>query len=91
MNKTEFIEYLIDILVYPDEFKIDEFGYQCFYKDNKLYFRYNQESDTLWCSYKHIWNVFKEKCGLNNKEIKSLFKNMLLNTFNMRNTNISFS
>ena len=86
MIQEEFIKYLVDILIYPDEFKINEFDCQEFYKDNKLYFRYNQESDTLWCSYKHVWRVFKEKYGLKYEEFKELIKYMLKKYFKMEKT-----
>ena len=86
MTQDEFIEYLIDILVHPDKFRIDKDGDQFFYKENKLYFEYSLKNDRLWCSYKHVWNVLNKKYGLNHKEIKDLLKDMLLKHFNMSGT-----
>ena len=91
MTQEEFIKYLVDILIYPDEFKINEYGNQYFYKDDKLHFHYNSSNDTLWCSYKHVWNIFKEKYGLNDKEIEDLLKDMLLNNFKMGGTTLILS
>ena len=88
MTQNEFIDYLINILIYPDLFEIDEYNDQRFYKDNKKYFEYNLKHDILWCSYKHVWRVFKEEYGLNYKEIEDLLKDMLLNTFNMESTKL---
>ena len=83
MSKELFIDYLIDILIYPDEFIIDEYSNSEFYKYNKLYFYYNSNNDFLYCSYERVWNVFEETYGLNYNEIQDLLKDMLLNSFNM--------
>ena len=88
MTQKEFIKYLVDILIYPDEFKINGFGDQYFYKDNKYYFQYNLNNDMLWCSSKYIWRVFKEEYGLNDQEIEDLLKDMLTKYFNMQSTKI---
>ena len=86
MTQDEFIKYLVDVLIYPDEFEINGFDNQEFYKDNKWYFLYNIKNDTLYCSHDNVWNIFEEEYGLNHKEIKDLLKNMLVNTFNMSGT-----
>ena len=89
MIQEEFIKYLIDILIYPDEFKIDEDGDQYFYKDNKRYFLYDIENDILYCSHDNVWNIFKDKYGLDDQEIEDLLKDILINTFKMSETTIS--
>ena len=86
MSKELFIDYLIDILIYPDEFIIDEYSNSEFYKYNKLYFNYDSLNDTLWCSNENVWLIFKEKYGLNYQEIEDLLKEMLFNVFNMNKT-----
>lgn len=86
MTQEQFIEYLVDILIYPDEFKINEFEYQEFYKDNKIYFLYNIKNDKLYCSYENVRLIFEEKYELNYKEIEVLLKDMLVKNFNMSRT-----
>ena len=86
MTQEEFIKYLIDILIYSDEFKINKLNNQEFYKDDKLYFEYDSKNDYLFCSYDNVWNIFEDKYGLNYQEIKDLLKDMLVGSFNMSET-----
>lgn len=86
MSQEEFIKYLVNILIYPDNFEINELGSQEFYKDNKLYFEYNPKTDVLFCSRAYVWDIFKEKYRLNDQEIIVLLKGILVNTFNMSKT-----
>ena len=82
MTQEQFIEHLVDVLIYPDFLKLSE-NKLIFFKNDKWYFEYDEKKDILWCSNEHVWNIFKDKYGLNNNEIFNLLKDMLLNTFNM--------
>ena len=86
MTQEEFIKYLVDILIYPDHFEINKWDIHNFYKNDKCYFQYNSKNDTLWCSYKHVWNIFEKEYGLNDKKIEDLLKDMLIGGFNMCET-----
>ena len=87
MTQDEFIKYLVDILIYPDNFE-NNGKYQEFYKDNKQYFEYSLKYDILWCSEKNVWNVFEKEYGLNYNEIEDLLKDMLKKYFNMETTKV---
>ena len=80
MNKEEFIKYIIDILIYPDEFKINN-GYQSFYKNNLCYFTYSIKFDRLCYS-----GEFEEECGFNCQEIENILKYTLSKYFKMDKT-----
>ena len=84
MNKEEFIKYIIDILIYPDEFKIDEDGDQCFYKNGLCYFSYDIKNDILYYSE----DLIKKECGFNFSEIKDSLKHILLKYFKMDKTTV---
>lgn len=83
----EFIDFLKDILIYPDEFKTDGY-FQTFCTNGKLYFIYEPKKDRLTFSNDYIFEIFKKEYGLNDKEIQVLIKNMLKKHFNMETTKI---
>lgn len=90
MTKDEVIKYLVDILIYPDEFKI--YGnYQDFYKDNKKYFEYDSKTDVLWYTF-NVWILFEKEYGFKSNQVdlvNSILKNMLKKHFNMESTQIT--
>ena len=87
MSQEEFIKYLVNILIYPDKFKIED-KIQSFYKNNKLYFEYEMENDILWVSNKYVWSIIRKEYNINFESISDLLKQVLIKHFKMDKTAI---
>lgn len=87
MLVDDFLDFLKNILIYPDEFIIDG-NYQNFYKDNIHYFCFDAERNWLYCSYRYIWCLFKENFNFSENVIEFFIKDMLSKEFKMNNISI---
>ena len=72
----------MEILKNPDKIVKDSDGDLEYYKNDKIYFWYNQKNNQLLCSYTLIWSVFEKEYSLNHQEIRNLIQNTVKNTFN---------